>query len=129
MIRTLLRSALVLMCFVLPATAQDGVTRNELRRADLTGSDTLEVIVTELEAAPGAVMPRHIHHGDEFLYVLQGGSVQAPGQEPMHMEAGQTMHFPREVPHGGFTVIGDTPIRVLTIHIVDKDKPLVELVD
>jgi hypothetical protein len=30
----------------------------------------------------------------------------------------------RDVPHGGVKVVGDKPLRLLTVHIVDKGKPL-----
>jgi hypothetical protein len=30
----------------------------------------------------------------------------------------------RDVPHGAFTVTGDKTLRLLTVHIVDKGKPL-----
>ena len=103
----------------------DGLKRTELKRVDLTGQPETEVITSELEAAPGATIPRHTHHGDEFVYVLQGGMIQVPGREPMEMKAGQVLHFPRGVPHGGFTVIGDTPLKAITTHVVDKGKPLV----
>jgi quercetin dioxygenase-like cupin family protein len=112
-----------------PLPAQEGMSRVELRRTDLTGSDTTEVIMSRIEAAPGASMPRHIHHGDEFLYVIVGGTIQAPGGEPIALRAGDALHFPREVPHGGFTVIGEDTLEVLTVHVVDKGKPLMELVE
>jgi hypothetical protein len=32
------------------------------------------------------------------------------------------------VPHGGLKVAGDKPIKLLTVYIVDKGKPLVALV-
>ena len=112
-----------------PVLAQDGVTRTEIKRSDLTGTEGTEVIMATIEARPGAKMPRHIHHGDEFLYVIEGGTVQPPGKDPITFKSGQAIHFPRGVAHGGFTVIGDTPIRALTVHVVDKGKPLMELVD
>jgi hypothetical protein len=28
------------------------------------------------------------------------------------------------VPHAGYKVIGDKPLKLLTVHIVDKGKPL-----
>jgi len=31
---------------------------------------------------------------------------------------------PRDVPHGGLKIVGDTPLNLLTGHIVDKGKPL-----
>jgi len=30
----------------------------------------------------------------------------------------------RDVPHGAYKVIGDKTIKLLTVHIVDKGKPL-----
>jgi len=32
----------------------------------------------------------------------------------------------RDVEHGGWTVVGDTPLKVFTVHVVDKGKPLYE---
>ena len=34
----------------------------------------------------------------------------------------------RDVPHGAFKVVGDTPLKLLTVHIVDKGKPLYDYV-
>jgi hypothetical protein len=30
----------------------------------------------------------------------------------------------RDVPHGAFKVVGDKMVKLLTVHIVDKGKPL-----
>ena len=108
--------------------AAEALKRQELRRTDLTGRPGVEVIMTRLEAAPGAFIPRHTHPGDEFLYVLAGGTVQVPGQPVVTLKSGQTLHFPRGVPHGGFRVVGSQTIKAITMHVVDKGKPLVELV-
>ena len=35
----------------------------------------------------------------------------------------------RDVRHGGITVVGDTSLKLFTVHIVDKDKPLYEYVN
>jgi quercetin dioxygenase-like cupin family protein len=106
--------------------AQGGANRVELRKADLTGVSGTEVIMATLEIPPGATVPRHFHYGDEFLYVLEGGSFQAPGQDPVSFDSGTSLHFAREALHGGFTVIGEKTLKVLTVHVVDKGKPLVE---
>jgi hypothetical protein len=34
----------------------------------------------------------------------------------------------RDVEHGGFTVVGDKTIKLVTVHIVDKGKPLYDYV-
>jgi hypothetical protein len=39
-------------------------------------------------------------------------------------EAGTAKTKVRDVPHGAFTVTGDKTLRLLTVHIVDKGKPL-----
>ncbi len=106
------------------ALSDDRLKRTVLRQADLTGVDGIEVIVTLIEAEPGAGIALHTHHGDEFLYVLEGGMIQPKGKEPVPMKAGQSLHFPRGMVHGGFTVVGDKTLKVLTTHVVDKGKPL-----
>ena len=87
MILTWFRHAFLIAAFlaavpfgVLETHALDGLKRTELRRVDLTGTQGTEVITSILEAAPGAGIPRHTHHGDEFLYVLEGGTIEVPGQ-------------------------------------------------
>jgi len=34
----------------------------------------------------------------------------------------------RDVPHGGFKIVGDQSLKVLTVHVVDKGKPLYDTV-
>jgi hypothetical protein len=56
--------------------------------------------------------------------VDQGTMVQLPGKEPQMMETGTPIHNAREVVHGGAKVVGDKPLKIVTVHIVDKGKPL-----
>jgi quercetin dioxygenase-like cupin family protein len=100
--------------------------RQELKRADL--SSDMEVITSVSEIRKGETVPRHSHHGIETGYVLQGSMVQLPGQAPTMMQTGSSFMNPRDVPHAGFTVVGDQPLRLLTVHVVDKSQPLYEWV-
>jgi len=102
--------------------------RQELKRADLTTSPNMEVITSISEIKKGEIIPRHYHHGIETGYVLQGTMVQLPGQAPTMMQTGSPFMNLRDVPHAGFTVVGDQPLKLLTVHIVDKGKPLYEWV-
>jgi quercetin dioxygenase-like cupin family protein len=102
--------------------------RQELKRADLTTSPNMEVITSISEIKKGEIIPRHYHHGIETGYVLQGTMVQLPGQAPTMMQTGSAIMNLRDVPHAGFTVVGDQPLKLLTVHIVDKGKPLYEWV-
>lgn len=108
---------------------QEGMQRVELARAGLSGAAGTEVVMATLEVPPGTHVPRHIHPGDEFAYILTSGSFQAPGKDPVTLQADTPLHFPRDVPHGGFEIVGDAPVKLLTVHIVDKGKPMTALVE
>ena len=105
-------------------TTSDSPQRVEQKRTDLSGAPGMEVIASIGEYKPGEGIDLHIHHGVEAAYVVQGASVQAPGREPMKLTTGATVVNLRDVKHGGFKVIGDTSLKLFTVHIVDKGKPL-----
>ena len=84
----------------------------------------MEVINSISEVKPGDTLAVHIHHGVESAIVLQGGMIQGPGKDPTPLPAGVSLMNLRNVPHGGWNVVGDTTIRLFTVHIVDKGKPL-----
>jgi quercetin dioxygenase-like cupin family protein len=105
-------------------TLTDSPQRKEQKRTDLTGAPNMEVIASIVEIKPGESSNLHIHHGVEAFHVLQGASIQAPGKDPSVLPTGLTALNLRDVKHGAFKVLGDTPLKMLTVHIVDKDKPL-----
>lgn len=124
-VSTLIVTFVCLVGLVAASNASDLIQRDVLKRVDLAGSDNTEVIVTRVTIAPGGQVPRHSHHGDEFVYVTKGGTARVPGRPPIEFKEGQTIHFPRGKVHGGFTVTGSSAITAVTTHIVDKGKPLV----
>ncbi len=116
--------ALGLMTGLVAQTTGDSAQRVEQKRTDLAGAPGMEVIASIGEYKPGESIDLHIHHGVEAAYVVQGASVQAPGRDPMPLTTGATLLNLRDVKHGGFKVIGDTPLKLFTVHVVDKGKPL-----
>jgi quercetin dioxygenase-like cupin family protein len=106
------------------ADPYDSAARTEIKRVDLSGAPGMEVISSIVEIRKGQTVPRHLHHGVETGYVLQGTMVQYPGKAPTLLKTGSPILNLRDVPHGGFTVVGDRPLRIYTVHIVDKGKPL-----
>jgi quercetin dioxygenase-like cupin family protein len=108
----------------LAQTSTDSPQRVEQKRTDLTGARGMEVIASVAEYKPGDSIRLHIHHGVEAAYVLQGASVQLPGKDPMALATGTTILNLRDVKHAGFKVVGDTSLKLFTVHIVDKGKPL-----
>jgi quercetin dioxygenase-like cupin family protein len=110
------------------AHAQDSQQRKELRRLDLSGAAGMEVISSVSEFKPGDELPRHVHHGVEAGYVIQGAVVQNPGQPPTMLATGAPILNLRDVAHGGFKVVGPGNLILFTVHTVDKGKPLYDWV-
>jgi quercetin dioxygenase-like cupin family protein len=99
-------------------------SRTELKRGDLTGTN-MEIVISVLEVPPGESIDRHTHPGEEAVYVLQGAILQFPDGREISRPAGEAGINVRDVPHAGYKVVGDTPLKLLTVHIVDKGKPMV----
>jgi quercetin dioxygenase-like cupin family protein len=104
-----------------------GITRDELKRADLTGKD-MDVIVTVVTVPPGENLPKHIHPGEEVVYVLNGATLELPDGSQRQFPTGAATINTRDVPHAGFKVAGDKALKMLTVHIVDKGKLVTEVV-
>jgi quercetin dioxygenase-like cupin family protein len=116
-------AAVAATAFVCVAHAQDSSNRKEMKRADLSGTK-MEVILSTAEYQPGEMIPRHIHHGEEAFYVLEGATVETPDGKQIQLVTGAGSINLRDVPHAGFKVVGDKPLKLVTVHIVDKGAPL-----
>jgi quercetin dioxygenase-like cupin family protein len=84
----------------------------------------MEVILSTAEYKPGDFIPRHIHHGIEAFYVIQGATVETPDGKQIKLATGAGSMNLRDVPHAGFKIVGDTSLKLVTVHIVDKGAPL-----
>jgi quercetin dioxygenase-like cupin family protein len=80
----------------------------------------MEVVLSTTEYQPREFIQRHIHHGEEAFYFLQGATVETPDGKQQQLATGTGGINLRNVPHAGFKVVGDKPLKVLTVHIVDK---------
>ena len=105
-------------------TPYDSPQRVELKRADLSGAPGMEVVMSTAEYQKGESVLLHIHHGIEAAYVVQGTTIQMPGKEPVQLVTGSSVMNMRDAPHAGWVVVSDTPLKLFTVHIVDKGKPL-----
>jgi quercetin dioxygenase-like cupin family protein len=97
--------------------------RQELKREDVAGTN-MEVIISVIEAQPGEILARHIHHGEEAFYVLQGATLETPDGKQVKFATGAAAINHRDVPHAGLKVVGDTSLKYLAVHLVDKGAPL-----
>lgn len=105
-------------------TNTDSPNRVEQRRVDLSGAPGMEIVASLIEIKPGESSALHFHHGVEVAYVIQGAQTQAPGEAPITRSTGSTLLNLRDARHGDFKVVGETPFRLFTVHVVDKGKPL-----
>ena len=109
------------------ATPGDTPHRQERQRTVLSGAPQMEVVSSIVNIPPGQSAEMHFHHGVEAAYVIQGAEIQVPDKAPMLLPTGRSVMNLRDVRHGGFVVLGETPLRLFTVHIVDKNKPLYDI--
>ena len=106
------------------AQAQQGVTRTDLQRHDLSipGRETVQA---RIDIAPGATAPWHRHPGEEVIYVIEGSlEYQLDGKSPATFKAGEVLFIPAGVAHKAHNP-GTTNGAELATYIVEKGKPLV----
>jgi quercetin dioxygenase-like cupin family protein len=75
------------------------------------------------EIAKGSCSGRHTHPGIETSYILEGeGVLKIDGQPDQHVKAGDPIQIPAGVVHDGCATT--SVMKVLTVHVVEKGKPL-----
>jgi quercetin dioxygenase-like cupin family protein len=124
--RTWIAVSIAAVAFVSLAVAQNDLTpknRQVLKQEDVPGTN-MEIIVAVVEIQPGETIPRHIHHGEEAFYVLQGATFETLDGKQIKLPTGAAGINHRDVPHAGLKVVSDTPFKYLGVYIVDKGVPL-----
>jgi len=104
-----------------------GTTRTDLQRHDISVPDR-EVWQLRVTFAPGASFPRHRHPGEEIIYVLEGAiEYDVDGKPRQTLKAGDVLFVPYGVVHAAKNV-GSVPAAELGTYVVEKGKPLTEIV-
>jgi quercetin dioxygenase-like cupin family protein len=104
---------------------QVGRNGHVLLRTDVSDAPGKEVYMSLFEPPSGAAFGPHTHPGDEFSYILDGTvRLDVAGAESSVLHPGDTFHVERDKVHGG-QVISATPAKILSVHLVDKGKPLI----
>jgi quercetin dioxygenase-like cupin family protein len=100
-----------------------------LLRTDLAGIPGQEAILQFVQIPPGGRAPKHVHpDGHEIIYVLEGETfLEMEGQQPRSAKAGQVLHVPPNIPHGGGNSSATAPLKLLVIRIKDRSKPIMVL--
>ena len=104
-----------------------GINRIDLQRHDLSVPGR-EAIQVRVDIEPGVAFPSHRHPGEEIIYVLTGTlEYQVEGRLPATLKAGDVLFIPAGTVHSGKNV-GNVSASELATYIVEKDKPLLDLV-
>jgi quercetin dioxygenase-like cupin family protein len=100
-----------------------GFKRVELQKHDLAVPER-EAVMARGEFAPGAVVPRHTHPGDEIGYVLEGEvTLELDGKPAMKLKAGEVFFVPAGTVHTAKNA-GKAAAVVISTYVVEKGKPL-----
>lgn len=108
-------------------TRPKGVTRTDLQQHNISipGHETVQ---NKVDFEPGSQFPRHFHHGEEIIYVLEGLlEYQLDGEPPKLLGAGDVLFVPAGKVHSVRNV-GNCKGSELGTYILESGKPLVTLV-
>ena len=121
--KILLGLSVVALAFAGGALAQQGgIKRTPLQKAEFPDGFVSVSAIAEIPA--GGAAGRHSHPGIELGYIIEGeADLILDGQPAQHLKAGESYQVPMGTVHDA-KVSGDKPLKVLTVYIVDKTKPL-----
>jgi quercetin dioxygenase-like cupin family protein len=94
----------------------------------LEKDDTRTVELRSVTIPAGNGNEFHRHPGDQWSTVQEGEvTLTIKGREPRTLKAGEWSYIPRGTVHRNQN-LSDKPARTIEVNIMDKDKPLIELV-
>ena len=105
-----------------------GIERTDLQQHDLS-IPGVEVLQNRVDISPEAPAFKHLHPGEEIIYVLEGSlEYRIEGEPPTTIETGEVFFVPAETIHAVKNV-GTTNVTELATYVVEKGKPLLVLAE
>jgi quercetin dioxygenase-like cupin family protein len=105
-----------------------GIERTDLQQHDLSIPGR-EVVQNRVDISPEAPAFKHLHPGEEIIYVLEGLlEYQVEGKAPVTVKAGEVFFVPAETIHAVKNV-GTANVAKLATYVVETGKPLVVLAE
>jgi quercetin dioxygenase-like cupin family protein len=72
----------------------------------------------------GYTIPAHSHKGEEAVYVLEGAKLKRPDGTEFEIKTGTYNVVPRDLVHGGATMLGPGSLKLFAAHVIDKGGPI-----
>ncbi|TFW33011.1 cupin domain-containing protein [Massilia horti] len=117
------RSLLFLTLLLAAGAAGAQVKRTQVYKADVAEPGR-EAVVVKSELDPNTHAGRHYHPGDEISYVTEGeAELLVDGEAPRRLKAGDAFVVKTGKVHD-LRDVGSTPLRLLSVYVVEKGKPL-----
>jgi quercetin dioxygenase-like cupin family protein len=105
-----------------------GITRTAVQEQDLGSMPGRQAVVARVEFAPGALVAKHTHAGEEIGYVVEGQlELIIQGQPPRIVKAGEGFLVPAGVVHEGKNT-GSGKAVVLATYVHVKGMPVATMV-
>ena len=105
------------------ATYQPAPGINEVLRGAIEAAPGHELVMGDLVTPPGGEIPRHYHHGEEFIYVIGGSAtVSRAGYADVPLGPGDSIRIAPGIVHWGKA--GSDGARVMTAWVKPLDQPL-----
>ena len=100
---------------------------NQVLEGPIASAPGHSLILGDLNMPAEAEIPRHYHHGEEYIYVLGGSAtVSREGMPDVTLRPGQSIVIPTGVVHWG--VVGPKGLRSISAWVKDESKPLRETI-
>ena len=132
-IRIIAAAALLATTSLPPHAAESDEARlGDIKRTNLMKEDLSipgrEAVQVRVDIPVGVTAARHNHPGEELVYVIEGKlEYRLDGSPPVIVKAGEVLFIPNGT-HHEVQNVGSGNAAELATYIVEKEKPLLELV-
>lgn len=114
----------------IPLAQTSQVTRTELQRVGISDFAGHEGVLYKGTIVPGGKAPKHMHPGDEFLYVMKGTLiVEAEGKAPVTLNAGDSLYQMKGMAHEARNGSTTEPVEIIVFLVIEAGKPLAVAVE
>lgn len=105
------------------ATYQPAAGISEVLRGEIAAAPGHSLVVGDIVGDAGFAIPRHYHHGEEFLYVLGGSAIiSREGMADMTLRPDDSLRIAPGTLHWGRA--GSEGLRAVTSWVVPDGQPL-----